>query len=575
MNKSSGLHSNFIVKLTSTFFEWSPPCNTILTSFPTYNLEIFIYSDILYLIFFLAYTLTFYLASILKKTGIHSHILSCILSGIFSGIPFEMFCRYSFWYSFWHLFWHSRWHSFWHSIWHSIWHSLWRLTEARQCPLRSGCSRLRPGSAHWDLLWYLARAVEVRQCPLRAGHWGQCPLLSAACGWGAEGEGWAKQKEEKEEKEEEEGRRRRRRRRRRRKQLWQNLDTLSCQVFLLPGASERRVLLKVEVCFTSSRVHIFTSSHVHILTSSHLHKLAPSHLLTFTSSYPHILASSHLHKLTSSHPHMCTSWHILSLFLSLSLSLSLSRSSPSHLHIFTSSFLHIFTSSHLHIFQSSHLHIFSFSHLLIFASSNLLFLSFSLSLSLLPSVTVSLLFLVSLQAAGSADEAPRYGHLFARNEVGVLMFFCEFGESGGNLFFSHETPLECQKLTVFLRVWLVWWQAFPVSRNTVRVSKTESFLQVWLARGRFFFFDETRFECQKRNSRFLSLPHETWLSVKNFCFFAIFTTSAATVSHEARLECQKRRVFCEFGWSGGNPFARNEVRLSKTDVFLWVWLFRR
>jgi hypothetical protein len=38
----------------------------------------------------------------------------------------------------------------------------------------------------------------------------------------------------------------------------------------------------------------------------------------------------------------------------------------------------------------------------------------------LPSVTVSLLlFLFSLKAAGSADEAPRYGHPFARNEVPV------------------------------------------------------------------------------------------------------------------------------------------------------------
>jgi hypothetical protein len=31
----------------------------------------------------------------------------------------------------------------------------------------------------------------------------------------------------------------------------------------------------------------------------------------------------------------------------------------------------------------------------------------------LPSVTVSLLLLFSLKAAGSADEAPRHGHLFA------------------------------------------------------------------------------------------------------------------------------------------------------------------
>ena len=40
-------------------------------------------------------------------------------------------------------------------------------------------------------------------------------------------------------------------------------------------ASERRVLLKVGVCYTSSHVHIFiTSSHRHIVTSSHLLSLS-------------------------------------------------------------------------------------------------------------------------------------------------------------------------------------------------------------------------------------------------------------------------------------------------------------
>ena len=41
-----------------------------------------------------------------------------------------------------------------------------------------------------------------------------------------------------------------------------------------PRASERRVLLKVEVCYTSSHAHIFTSLHVHILTSSLLHHIS-------------------------------------------------------------------------------------------------------------------------------------------------------------------------------------------------------------------------------------------------------------------------------------------------------------
>ena len=79
-----------------------------------------------------------------------------------------------------------------------------------------------------------------------------------------------------------------------------------------PRASERRVLQIVELCYTSSYVHIFTASHVHILTSSHLlvFTLSPSFSL-FSSSRLLIFTSSHLHSLSSS----------LSFSLSLSLSL--------------------------------------------------------------------------------------------------------------------------------------------------------------------------------------------------------------------------------------------------------------
>ena len=52
-----------------------------------------------------------------------------------------------------------------------------------------------------------------------------------------------------------------------------------------PRASERRVLLIVEVCQTFSHLHIFSSSHPHIFTSSHLHIFSSSHLLIFTSSH--------------------------------------------------------------------------------------------------------------------------------------------------------------------------------------------------------------------------------------------------------------------------------------------------
>ena len=141
-----------------------------------------------------------------------------------------------------------------------------------------------------------------------------------------------------------------------------NFNGTSGGLWFFPRASERRVLI-VEVCCTSSYVHIFISS---------------SDLLIFTPSHLHIFTSLHLHIFSSSH------LHIFSLSLSLSLPLL--------------------------IFKSSHLHIFSSSRLLIFTSSLSPLLSFPLSLCLLLSVAVSLLlflyFLFSLKAAGSADDAP-------------------------------------------------------------------------------------------------------------------------------------------------------------------------
>ena len=62
-----------------------------------------------------------------------------------------------------------------------------------------------------------------------------------------------------------------------------------------PRASERRVLLIVEVChhiFSSSRLLIFTSSHLQTFSSSHLFIfISSSHFLVFTPSHLHILPS--------------------------------------------------------------------------------------------------------------------------------------------------------------------------------------------------------------------------------------------------------------------------------------------
>ena len=169
----------------------------------------------------------------------------------------------------------------------------------------------------------------------------------------------------------------------------------------------------------------------------------------------YIFICSHLHHIfiTSSHLHIFTSSHLHPLIFTSSLSLS-----PS---------LSLFSSSHLHIFSSSHLLIFSLSlspslslslPLSLCRSVSLslcLSVSLSLSLCLLPSVTVSLLlFLFSLKAAGSADEAPRSGHPFARNEVWV------------------------SKTDGCLRVWLVRRQPFRTKRG-VSV-QNGVFLRVWL-----------------------------------------------------------------------------------------------
>ena len=182
------------------------------------------------------------------------------------------------------------------------------------------------------------------------------------------------------------------------------------------GSSKSGGLLYIFTCSHLHYPHMFTYSHHLIFTSSHLHIVLPSHT--------HIFTSSHVLIFTSSHHHICTSSHIFC----FSLSLSTFTFTSWHLLTFTYSHLQIFTSSiilyHLLIFTSSHLHIFS--------------------LSLLPSVTVSLLlFLFSLKAAGSADEAPRYGNPFAWGScVKNWECFCEFSTSAATL--SHEMRFECQ-----------------------------------------------------------------------------------------------------------------------------------
>ena len=98
--------------------------------------------------------------------GILSDILFDICFDILSGIYFDILLASILTY-FWHLFWHSFWRFIWHFLWRlaEIWISRLELAvEVLKCPLRSGArgwglampteiwsSRLRSGSAHWDL----------------------------------------------------------------------------------------------------------------------------------------------------------------------------------------------------------------------------------------------------------------------------------------------------------------------------------------------------------------------------------------------------------------------------------------
>ena len=190
-----------------------------------------------------------------------------------------------------------------------------------------------------------------------------------------------------------------------------------------PRASERRVLLIVEVCHHILSSHLLLrSSHLHILSShlllrsSHLHIFL--HIFTSSHIFSHLLIFSHLHifshLLIFSHlhifSHLLTSSHIFSHLLIFTSSSHLLTSS--HLHIF--SHLLIFISSHIfsHLLTSSHIfshlltssHIFSSSYLL--ASSHIFSLLPSCSLALLPS-SLSLFSISLFRPGGSANEASR------------------------------------------------------------------------------------------------------------------------------------------------------------------------
>ena len=186
------------------------------------------------------------------------------------------------------------------------------------------------------------------------------------------------------------------------------------------------------------------------------------------------------------------------------------------------------TSSHLLVFLASHLH--TSSHSLTHLHTSSLSLSPSLSLALCHGLSPSFLF--SLKAAGSADEAPQYDTL------------------------SREMRFECQKSKADEISRFHNFRGNPFARNELRVSKTDVFLQVWLVRRQ---------------------PFRTkWcLSVKNLWFCAILHPWRQSIRAKLGSSVKNWWFFRLLGWSGGNPFARNKVRVSKTDGFLRLWLVRR
>ena len=91
----------------------------------------------------------------------------------------------------------------------------------------------------------------------------------------------------------------------------------------------------------------------------------------------------------------------------------------------------------------------------------------------------------------------------------------------------------------------------------------------------FFFFSLLRPQAvTTRRHDMATLSHEMRFECQKLRVCCDFTASVATFSHETRFECQKLRVFGCF-WRVWLVRRRNEVRVSKTEGFLRVWLVWR
>ena len=234
--------------------------------------------------------------------------------------------------------------------------------------------------------------------------------------------------------------------------------------------------------------------------------------------------------------------------------------SSSHLHIFSSSHLLIFTSSHLHIFSSSHLLIFTSSHLHIFSSSHLLIFTSShrhiFSSSHLHIYSSSHLLIFT----------PSHLHICSSS---YLLIFTS----------SHPHIFTSSPLALLPSCPLVLLPSCPLALSFFYISLLKAGAGAVPTRRHETqpFPHETRFDRQKLAVKlwFSTCPAQPFRTkrgsiAKNWGKSAISRRRNPFARNEVR--SSKTEVKVRFPGSRGNPFARNEGRSPKTEVKLRFFL---
>ena len=221
--------------------------------------------------------------------------------------------------------------------------------------------------------------------------------------------------------------------------------------------------------------------------------------------------------------------------------------SSSHLLIFTPSHLHICSSSHLLIFATSHLHICSSSHLLIFTSSHLHIFSSS-HLLLLPSWPLALL--------------PSSSHLLILTSSHLHHIF-----TSSHLHIFSSCPLallpSCPLALSFFSISLLkaGAGAVPTRRHETQPFRSPK--------------TEVKLRFPSRPAR----PFRTKRGsiARNWGKSAISRCPAQRRNPFARSEVRSSKTEVKLRFAGvrRNPYARNEVRSSKTEVKVRVQVVPR